>query len=106
MPRLCVLCVKCCYGSLRATTRSYGEVVEVIDVTEVIEGTSLPLLDHLDDLDDLDYLDYLCSNGNGSTGVPSHHRLTSVDRAIAKCRCGRFGGALPVVPTYPMTCPR
>ena len=72
------------------------EVIEVVEVVEVIEATSLPLLDHLDDLDDLDYLR---SNGNGSTGVPSHHRLTSVDRAIAKCRCGRFGGALPVVPT-------
>jgi hypothetical protein len=67
-------------------------VVEVVEEIEVKSG-------YLDILDTLDDLDYLRSKGSGSTGVPSHHRETSVDRAIAKCRCGRFGGAFPVVPT-------
>ena len=53
----------------------------------------------LDTLDYLDTLDDLRSKTSGSTGVPSHHRFTFVDRAIAKWRCGTLGGALPVVPT-------
>lgn len=49
-------------------------------MTEGVEGVEVKgsSLDHLDDFD------HLCSKGNGSTGVPSHHRETSVDRAIAK----------------------
>ena len=35
----------------------------------------------------------------GSTGLPFHHRLSASSSNTAKCRCGVFGGALPVVPT-------
>jgi len=39
------------------------------------------------------------SSGYGSIAVPFHHSFDGGSLAIAKCRCGVFGGALPVVPT-------
>ena len=33
------------------------------------------------------------------TASPFHHCFSGPSRKIAKCRCGAFGGALPVVPT-------
>ena len=46
---------------------------------------------------------YGVSNGYGFTGAPFHHTFTSFERAMAKWRWGTFGGALPVVPTVPIT---
>ena len=47
--------------------------------------------------------------GHASNGAwldsATHQRATFDVRAIAKCRWGRLGGALPVVPTKPMVSP-
>jgi hypothetical protein len=42
---------------------------------------------------------FAASNGNGLIGVPFHQSRMSLALASAKWRCGRSGGALPVVPT-------
>ena len=38
-------------------------------------------------------------SGNGLIGAPFHQRLSSASLKIVKCRCGVFGGALPLMPT-------
>src|SRR6266851_9264870 len=45
-------------------------------------------------------------NAYGLTALPCHQRLSAPRRNTVKCRCGAFAGALPVVPTNPITSPR
>src|SRR5439155_16552819 len=48
---------------------------------------------------------FSAQSGKGFSATPFHHCFSGPSLKIVKWRCGVSGGALPVVPTYPITSP-